>query len=240
VVADIRDDALRALLEQQITYYRMRAPEYDHWWNRTHQYALDPDRHTIWTAEVGVLHDWLDELPLGGDVLELACGTGTWTGLLAQRASSVTAVDASPEMIDINRSKPGTDAVRFVEADLFEWTPDDRYDAVFFGFWISHVPPARFDRFWETLRAALRPGGVVAFVDNLFRTGSDWPPERPDGFVEARTDLSDGSRHEIVKVYFEPDELAADLDQRGWASDIRATDTFFLHGSARQRSVSAR
>jgi hypothetical protein len=30
--------------------------------------------------------------------------------------------------------------VRFVQADLFAWKPDRRYDVAFFGFWLSHVP----------------------------------------------------------------------------------------------------
>jgi len=225
---------IRDLLGQQVAYYRLRAPEYDHWWNRTHQYELPPDVHATWTAEVGALHDWFDELPIAGDVLDLACGTGTWTGMLAERASSVTAVDASPEVIEINRAKPGRDGVRFVEADLFDWTPDATYDAIFFGFWISHVPPPLFDAFWQTVATALRPGGTVAFVDNLLRAGADWPPKRPDGYVEERTDISDGSRHQIVKVYFEPADLQRRLADRGWTADIRATDTFFLHGSARR------
>src|SRR6266511_3494592 len=31
---------------------------------------------------------------------------------------------------------------RFIRADIFEWVPDRRYDVVFFGFWLSHVPPS--------------------------------------------------------------------------------------------------
>jgi hypothetical protein len=28
------------------------------------------------------------------------------------------------------------------------WRPDRRYDVVFFGFWLSHVPLERFAAFW--------------------------------------------------------------------------------------------
>jgi len=59
----------------------------------------------------------------------------------------VTAVDASPEMLELARHRVGNDPrVRFVLADLFAWRPEGRYDVVFFGFWIddtseSDVPP---------------------------------------------------------------------------------------------------
>ena len=56
--------------------------------------------------------------------------------------------------------------VRFVEADLFAWRPDRRYDAVFFGFWLSHVPLERFDGFWALVADCLAPGGRVCFVDD--------------------------------------------------------------------------
>ncbi len=71
-------------------------------------------------------------------MLELACGTGLWTVELARHADSVTAVDASPEVLGINRARiqeTGHETpVRYVEADLFDWRPDAAYDAVFFGF----------------------------------------------------------------------------------------------------------
>jgi hypothetical protein len=37
------------------------------------------------------------------------------------------------------RARVGAESVRFIEADLFAWQSDRHYDAVFFGFWLSHV-----------------------------------------------------------------------------------------------------
>jgi hypothetical protein len=55
------------------------------------------------------------------------------------------------------------DAVTYIAADIFDWQPQHRYDAVFFGFWLSHVPPVTFDEFWapwssELLYAPTNPG----------------------------------------------------------------------------------
>ncbi|MFD8811374.1 hypothetical protein ACFV23_07765 [Streptomyces sp. NPDC059627] len=64
-----------ALLAEQVAYYRARAPEYDR------VYAEREDLREL----VAVI----DGLPVAGDVLELACGTGQWTGALAARARAL-------------------------------------------------------------------------------------------------------------------------------------------------------
>jgi ubiquinone/menaquinone biosynthesis C-methylase UbiE len=65
-------------------------------------------------------------------VLELACELGVWTSRLLRHATDVTTVDPSPEMLAIAASRVRDDRVRFVQADLFTWVPDRRYDVVFF------------------------------------------------------------------------------------------------------------
>ncbi len=81
---------------------------------------------------------------------------------LARHATSVTAVDASPEVLGINRARlrdAGHEAsVRYVEPNLFDRRPA-AYDEVSVDFWLSHVPPERFEAFWGLLRSALRLGG---------------------------------------------------------------------------------
>ncbi len=116
----------------------------------------------------------VDELAPTGDVLELACGPGTWTAQLLRHARSLTAVDGAPEMLALARERVGSAEVRFIEADLFRWRPERRYDGVFFGFWLSHVPPERFEQFWELVADCLEPGGRVLFVDDAYRTRRSW------------------------------------------------------------------
>jgi trans-aconitate methyltransferase len=60
----------------------------------------------------------------------------------------VTALDAAPEMLALARNRVADPRVKFVCADLFTWRPDRRYDVVFFGFWLSHVPLERFAALW--------------------------------------------------------------------------------------------
>nr|WP_299411643.1 class I SAM-dependent methyltransferase [Acaryochloris sp. IP29b_bin.148] len=75
-----------------------------------------------------------------GNILELSCGTGLWTQHLAPLATKLIAVDASPEVIALNRQRVSSVSVKYVVADLFNWTPNQKFDFVFFGFWLSHVP----------------------------------------------------------------------------------------------------
>ncbi len=137
---------MEALVAEQVAYYRARAPDYD-----------DAYLGKAWDRSI-------DELPIAGDVLELACGSGHWTPMLAARARSVTAVDAAPEMLALARRRVRDPSVEFLQADLFDWRAPRRYDTVFFAFWLTHVPPARFAAFWSTVGAALAPGGQVCFV----------------------------------------------------------------------------
>jgi ubiquinone/menaquinone biosynthesis C-methylase UbiE len=165
-----------------------------------------------------------------GRVLELACGTGLWTVELARHATSVTAVDASPEVLEINRVRlreAGREtAVRYVGADLFDLRPDAAYDVVFFGSRLSHVPPERFEVFWDLVRSALRPGGRVFFVDSL---GPETPDERerrsrdPQRHTTIRR-LDDGREYRIVKVFYDPATLERRLAGLGWNVCVHTTE----------------
>ena len=139
------------LLEGQLAYYRARADEYDDWFLRRGRHDRGPEWNRRWFSELDKIRQELGRFGPLGRVLELACGTGLWTVELARHATSVTSVEASTEVLEINRARlreAGREpSVRYLEADLFGWRPDAAYDAVLFGFWISHVPPERFEAF---------------------------------------------------------------------------------------------
>lgn len=137
------------MLEEQLEYYRARAPEYDEWWFRRGRYDRGPEANERWFADQAVLEAAVAAFEPRGNVLELACGTGLWTEKLLPFASRVTVVDGSPEMLALTRRKLGSPKLRLVEADLFAWEPDDAFEVVFFSFWLSHVPPERFEAFWK-------------------------------------------------------------------------------------------
>jgi demethylmenaquinone methyltransferase/2-methoxy-6-polyprenyl-1,4-benzoquinol methylase len=209
------DSAVGRLLSEQVDYYRARASEYL-------EDTLDlPGGHELEAA--------LDAFAPTGDVLELACGPGVWTPRLLRHAESVTAIDAAPEMLAIARDRVRHERVRFELADVFAWRPQRRYDVVFFGFWLSHVPLERFAAFWELVDACLAPNGRVFFVDDAYRT----PDELVEGAESStiRRRLRDGSAHRAVKVPHTPQELQARLTRLGWDITVSSSSGPFFWGA---------
>jgi SAM-dependent methyltransferase len=219
------------VLAEQRRYYAARAPEYDDWWFRRGRYAVPADAHTRWNADIAEVVAALEAFDARGDVLELAAGTGLWTQRLAATASRLVAVDANPEVVEINRSRVGRDDVEYVSADLFAGEPTREFDVCFFGFWLSHVPDARFDAFWSMVATALRPGGRVFLVDSAAgdRTHTRL---RAEGEEEVRN-LADGREFRLIKVRRTPEELRTQLEPFGWSGDWHETaNGHFLYGSA--------
>ena len=224
---------IEKLLTEQRAYYRARAGEYNQWWLRQGRYDRGPELNRRWFTEAETLAGALRSFGPRGRVLELACGTGNWTQHLVRSAGHVTAVDASPEMLAIARQRTGVSTVRYVQADIFAWRPDAEYDVVFFGFWLSHVPPDRFEPFWELVRSCLAPGGRVFFMDSLPDETSTAIDHRLEGPMSITSDrqLNSGDRYRIVKVYYRPEELEARLAGLGWHVEVHTTGSYFLHGS---------
>lgn len=222
------------LLAEQVDYYRQRAGEYEDWWFRRGRYDHGAEANALWFAEAQEVHDDLDRFCPAGDVLELACGTGLWTGRLAAHATHVTALDASPEALQIARAKINDANIDFAEADLFAWEPERTYDVCFFSFWLSHVPSQHLDPFWGKVKRALAPDGRVYLVDNARSdraSARDHTLQEPGAETMLRR-LADGREFNIVKHWFQADALQRQLADLGWNADIRTTSEFFVYGHA--------
>jgi SAM-dependent methyltransferase len=191
-------NSLDLLLAEQLGYYRAVAAEY-----AGHAISLPGGEELIKA---------LDEFKPAGRVLELACGPGRWTVQLLEHADQVTAVDASPEMLAI--AKERTPGATFVQADLFDWEPHARWDVVFFGFWLSHLPLERFEAFWSLVARCLEPDGRVFFCDDAYITQDELIDGEPGHTIRRR--LNDGTEHRIQKIPHEPAELERRLAGLGW------------------------
>ncbi|HLX32054.1 MAG TPA: class I SAM-dependent methyltransferase [Gaiellaceae bacterium] len=206
------------ILDEQKRYYAARAPEYDDWWYRRGRYAFEPEEQERWDADIAEADAALESFAPRGNVLELAAGTGIWTRKLVRLAERVVAVDANAEPLALN-----TPEAELVQADLFGWRPPERFDVVFFSFWLSHVPEERFDEFWELVRSALADGGRIFLIDS-------GPEETEPGDDRQVRQLADGREFRIVKRFWQPEELAERV-RPGFDLDLRLTASGnFLYG----------
>ncbi len=202
--------------DEQLAYYRAVADEYE-------DHSIDvPGQDELLSA--------IDSFRPTGDVLELACGSGAWTERLQRSAASVTAVDGAPEMLARARTRLASSAsVRFIEADLFSWHPSRRYDAVFFGFWISHVPGDKFELFWNLIDEALEPAGRVFFFDDNHRTDVELVEGIHSPVVQR--EVNDGTRFRVIKIPYEPAALERRLRALSWDIAVCGTSGPFYWGT---------
>lgn len=145
------------------------------------------------------------EVLRGHTVLELACGTGYWTRIIAETADKVVATDINPEMIamaQLRKLDPAKVSLRVADAHAL---PDDLGDftAVFIGFWWSHVKREEYERFLAQLKAKVGKDVLVVLLDDDYVEGSSETVARTD--LEGNTyqirSTPDGERYEIPKTY---------------------------------------
>jgi ubiquinone/menaquinone biosynthesis C-methylase UbiE len=202
---------------------------------RQGRYDHGAELNRQWFAEVEQVRAALKAWQPRGRVLELACGTGLWSQHLAKRAERLTLVDSSAEALALAKERLGPAEVELIEANIFDWRPTQRFDCVFFGFWLSHVPAERFAAFWNLVRDCLAPEGRVFFVDSRFTASStarDHSLVSPQHSTVTRR-LNDGREYTIVKIFYDTERLRSELAGLGWQAQIRATPEYFLFGSAR-------
>ncbi len=193
-------------------YYAQRAEEYELIFQK-------PERQN----DLRALRSFVVETFAGKKVLEIACGTGYWTQILARSAASVTAIDVNDEALEIARAKPrAQENVEFRRGDAYALPSFPQpFSGGLAGFWWSHVPKARLRTFLTGLHRAFAPGATMVFLDNAYVHGSSTPISRRDtnGNTYQKRTLSDGSTHEVLKNFPTEEELRQALD--GLASNVR-------------------
>lgn len=203
-----------------LEYYARRAPEYESIYSK-------PERQ----PDLRALESMVARELTGLRVLELACGTGYWTRVLATAAASVLATDGSPEVLAVARRKElPPDRVAFRRLDAFH-LPDSlpRLDAVFAGFWWSHIPRQHLAGFLSRITAVLGPDVKAVFIDNRFVPGSSTPLSRTDdqGNTYQRRATSDGGAFEVLKNFPAAAELLAAVAPFGREAQVTELEYFW-------------
>jgi SAM-dependent methyltransferase len=201
-------------------YYAKRAAEYERIYSK-------PERQ----ADLRALEARMQKMFSGRKVLELACGTGYWTPFIASAAAQVTALDLNEEVLKIARTKKHADKVDFVNGSAYEIPDFGRtHDALFAGFWWSHVPLEKLDGFVADCLSAVAPGALIAFLDNRYVEGSSTALARRDkrGNSYQLRSLDDGSTHEVLKNFPTESELIQRVSRIGWGANVELLDYYWM------------
>ncbi|MEA2273053.1 MAG: hypothetical protein QOI98_1761 [Solirubrobacteraceae bacterium] len=117
----------------------------------------DVPEENYWYRRHLHVYEWIADRVAGQRVVDMACGEGYGSAVLATRASHVTGVDANPEAHEHARLRYGREDLRFERAlvDAYE----EPCDAVVFLQTIEHVtdPGAVLEHF----QSLVAPGGAV-------------------------------------------------------------------------------
>jgi len=94
-------------------------------------------------------------------VIDLGCGTGNSTALLAARwpGASLEGLDSSAEMLA--EARAGDVAAEWIQGDIAAWKPRDAYDVIFSNAALQWLDG--HDRLLPRLMSFVRPMGVFAF-----------------------------------------------------------------------------
>jgi ubiquinone/menaquinone biosynthesis C-methylase UbiE len=126
--------------------------------------------------------DWLRRggLKTGLRVLDVGCGVGDVSIIAAEMVGatgSVTGIDSAAialPMAAARAKRSGYDWLQFIQADLFEYAPAEKFDAIIGRFILMHLPDPK--RALSTLRGMLTDGGVMVFIEMDISEATAVPP----------------------------------------------------------------
>ena len=192
-------------------YYRLQAKDY-----HNKYYTGDSKSDMAGKPEIELLQNTFRGL----DVLEIACGTGFWTEIVAESANSILATDTNSSMIaEAERRLFHLSNVSFSVADAYclSDVTGKFTGALAVLFW-CHIPRQRIREFLIALHDKLASGSPVVFIDQF--EDSDVKTHQRDkrGNMIARR-KADGKEFCVVKNIPNKQQLLDDL--REFADDIQ-------------------
>jgi len=209
------DEALRK-------YYDDSALDYEKMYAR---------REPSWRRELEALAEAMTRAMADHRVLEVACGTGFWTEIVAEVARYVVAIDSSEKMLAIaKKRKTRCNNVEYFHGDAYALAEvSGVFDAGLANFWFSHVPKSRIDGFLNALHNRLEKPAVVFMSDNVYVRGIGGQlidkPRIEDTFK--LRERADGSQYEVLKNYYNCDSLRRLLVHRTSDLEVREGKYFW-------------
>jgi ubiquinone/menaquinone biosynthesis C-methylase UbiE len=181
---------------ETIAVYNARAAQYD---------AL-----VSGDAENKQLAAFITALPKGAQVLDLGCGTASASAVMRDHGFSVTALDASTEMVALAKQRFNLDVTLGTFDDL---TAQNTYDGIWASFSLLHAPRIDMPRHLKAINEALKNDGLFSLGLKLG---------------------SNASRDKLGRqyTYYEEAELRDLLDSAGFTvTDVASGEGIGLSGS---------
>jgi SAM-dependent methyltransferase len=185
----------------------------------------------VWRRDLEALADAMVRALSGRRVLEVACGTGFWTEIVAKVAEHVTAIDVSEKMLTIaHKRKKSSSNVEYRRGDAYALAEvSGEFNAGLANFWFSHVPKARIGEFLHGFHKKLGKNAVMFMADNVYMPGIGGQLVTKVG-IEDTFKLREGSnglKYEVLKNYYNRDILRCLLSTKTSGLKIRETKYFW-------------
>lgn len=101
-------------------------------------------------------------LTLGKRVLELGCGSGTFSKIFAESGISLTALDLSPDMVALARRNLVSTKVTVLQESFEDYEPSEPLDGVIGSSILHHL---ELERTLKKIYRILNPGGIMSFAE---------------------------------------------------------------------------
>lgn len=123
---------------------------------RTEQLTVD-----IGKRMVSMLSSHLDKSNQQARIVDIGCGTGEVSLLLARDGFDVTGIDISCELSDMFRKNTSQHKMNLIVGDIFDLDIKDKFDGAISRFLFSHYTD--FGKLLGGIAACVKPGGIIVF-----------------------------------------------------------------------------
>ncbi len=95
-------------------------------------------------------------------IVDIGCGTGFSADYFSKKGMVVDGIDLSCKMIEIAQKKHSD--INFSVADMIDYKPSQKVDAVYAGYSMFHFDQLDFEKTLKNIKSYLKQGGIFALV----------------------------------------------------------------------------
>lgn len=138
-------------------------------------------------------------------ILDVGCGVGRWSVLMAEKGALVVSIDQSREMLQKCRERSlihdlSSKVIQLQINAMKLPFLNDFFDGVTLNWIIAHIPIPKNEDFMKEVSRVVKPGGWLILSDSYWR-------EQEGGKEQLQIREASGKKFEIYKYYYSPDEI---------------------------------